>query len=371
MNRVDAVLERRRMTRGQLAEAIGLSKDKLSKSMSGARHFTVSEIAAIGERLGLDLYWLIQGRVDPLGAKVAYRHVYDVEEGQHLPPEDDERADLELVQRAYSLAEVPANDEFEIFRDEVGAVEDPTWEQLRACADQAGKRWAAWADAHGTRLDVEGFLVSIGIDLIVLPSPMGQRAHTYSLELRGRKVIVVHTTRAWYSALFGVFHELAHLLFGHLEWRTGEQRDWTIAQEPAANAFAANLLLPAPTVRALTPDAPTAALAELCWQHQIGAATLKNRCEQLRLQVECPTQVQLADDWGRNHSAAAEARSSEWQAARFPAWLIERHEQLVGDGVIPADTLAEMTDTPVEDLAPRRAPDVTDDVAAAMAELGL
>lgn len=370
-DRVDTILEQRNMNRSQLADAVGLSKDKLSKSMSGARQFTVSEIAAIGERLDLDLFWLIHGRVDPLGTKVAFRHVYDEAEGEHQPPAAEERADLELVQRAYSLASAPADERFEAFRAQVDAVDNPSWAELRSCAAATREHWTAWLREHPVTLDLEGFLAKIGIDLIILPGPMGQRAQTYSLELRGRKVIVAHTTRAWYSAVFGVFHELGHLLFGHLQWRTGEQPTWTIRPEPAANGFAADLLLPAKSVWALTSDQSPDSLAELCWNHQIGAGTLANRCRQLNKDIECPAQKQITALWRESYGSDADARAAEWQAARFPAWLIELHEERVAQGSIPADTLSEMTDTPVEDLAPPRVPEIPEDVAQAMAELGL
>lgn len=369
--RVDALLEQRNMKRNQLAEAVGLSKDKMSKSMSGSRQFTVSEIAAIGERLDVDLFWLIHGRVDPLGTKVAFRHVYDHADGHHEPPAEDERVDLELVQRAYSLAEAAPDDRFDAFKTEVGAVDDPGWPEIRTTAAATRRRWLAWLDNRVGPLDVEGFLESIGVDLIVMPAPMGRRAHTYSLELRGRKIIVAGSTRAWYSAVFGVFHELGHLLFGHMQWRTDEQRTWHVPEEPAANGFAADTLLPAKEVWNLKGDEGVETLAALCWNHQIGADTLTNRCNHLRQESIAVTQKQVADVWHSTQEASAAARSEEWHAPRFPAWLVTRHKELVADGVIPADTLAAMTDTPVEDLVPSSPSPVTDDVAKAMEELGL
>ncbi len=52
-------------THAWVAERIGMTAEKLSKSLNGRRVFSAVELAQLAELLGVDVFWLITGRPSP------------------------------------------------------------------------------------------------------------------------------------------------------------------------------------------------------------------------------------------------------------------------------------------------------------------
>ncbi len=340
------------MGQQDLAERIGMSKDKLSKSITGVRQFTVGEANAISHVLDVDLGWLIDGRVDRTATRTVFRHRYDPFDGSRTAPDTASRADLDVVERAWLLADVPVSDGF-TGAAAVAASANPHWEDVRHCVEKVVQHWVDWChEVTDPVADVAGFLATFGVDLVVLQFPFASRVQTYSMVIRGHRVVIVHTTAAWYSAMFGIFHELAHLLFGHDEVRTDETAPLHLDAEVVANGFAADVLMPKEDVLALEQDVAESAIAQFCWDHLVGGAALDVRCHLLKKTgIQVPPQPRINELWRENHPDWAQRRSQAFAAQRFPDWLVRRHEELVRDGVIPPDTLSIMTSTPIDDLA--------------------
>ncbi|WCC79590.1 helix-turn-helix domain-containing protein [Cutibacterium equinum] len=59
----------------EVANAIGLSPSKFSKSLSGHRQFSALEVADLAETLGVSMNWLVTGEED--APAIAARHRYD------------------------------------------------------------------------------------------------------------------------------------------------------------------------------------------------------------------------------------------------------------------------------------------------------
>lgn len=363
------LLDLRRLTQDTLASQIGLSRDKLSKSINGVRRFTVGELTSISRVLGVDVGWLIDGGQSPLATRTSFRHVYDARDGVRRPPAVAEQADLELVESAYLLSGLPVRDEFEQVVLEIGAEPNPSWSRLKASAVKFCEKWIAFKDSSDPVLELAGFLDGMGVDLVILASPMAQRVQTYSMVIAGQPVIVVHATSAWYSALFGVFHEVAHLLFGHDSMPPVGGQEPHINPEQAANWFAANVLVPGQEVRDFAASSPAMNdFAEFCWAHAVGRATLGFRLDSLSLGGgDLPTQVKMTAYWDAVYGSESAARKSLWRTPCFPPRIIERHRSLVSTGVIPPDLLSMMTSTPVSDLdvpEPASIPSAVDELGA-------
>ena len=72
------------MTHAQAAAKAGITPSQLSKSLAGVRHFSAVELADLANVLGVSLHWLVTGREDPAGYRVAARHRFDAETGRYL-----------------------------------------------------------------------------------------------------------------------------------------------------------------------------------------------------------------------------------------------------------------------------------------------
>lgn len=381
-NRVRAALERVGMPHKELADRLDLSRDKLSKSLGGSRTFTSGELADISDALRVDIYWLISGEPSRFSPRVAFRHEYDHDEQAHKEPTPQMRRELDNVARAYTQARLTPDTTFESFRNQVGAnTYDPTaaepWKGMRAVSSNVRRSWLGWQQSQNDPvLGMEAFLRDVaGVDLIVLDGDETARVQTYALEIDGNRAIVISRTAAWYSAVFGIFHELAHLLFGDPDLEGAEPRQQAVHPEKIANAFAANTLIGYDQVSNV--DLSTASaeeLARLLWSTTAGIDTLRYRCstanrpapsEQLR-------QARITELWHLAHLEDAGKREALWRAPYFPERLVNAHEHLVRTGDIPPDMLARMKQMPVEDVVvPQPSIELDKETRRMLEELGI
>src|SRR5699024_7372806 len=81
-------------------------------------------------------------------------------------------------------------------------------------------------------------LGAIEVDVVRLD----EVANDYSFTVESRSVIVLNATGNWFRENWSLAHELGHLALGHVGVLAVEDR--TVPEEGAANAFAAELLLP-------------------------------------------------------------------------------------------------------------------------------
>src|SRR5699024_1064019 len=98
----------------------------------------------------------------------------------------------------------------------------------------------------------------------------------YSFTVEGRPVILLPESGNWFYENWSLAHELGHLALGHegvIAGATGSD-----AGERAANAFAAELLLPAATMRQIAWDRiNVSAVAELVWEWGTSTGAVRHR----------------------------------------------------------------------------------------------
>lgn len=317
-------------THAQVAGKIGLSAEKLSKSLNGRRAFSSVELAQLAEVLHVDVHWLITGRPDPHRLVVAARHDFDHETGHRDVPgrQDDQRVldDIALAYRQAFVVCVPAQ-----------ATLPGTVAGIRQALGAGFVR--RFADRLETRL---------GVDVIRVPDI----STAYSFHVGSRKVIVLQATGNWFRENWSLAHELGHLAAGHhADDITGAQRD---RHELDANSFAAELLLPETTIRAIAWDSITETeLADLIWEFGVSTDALTRRLDKLaivvpaniRAALSLSTQKLLRWYWSGQHDHGPDQITERIDVAatrRFPRKLQEIHSDLIAAGRLHKGTLAWM-----------------------------
>ncbi|HEY2265851.1 MAG TPA: XRE family transcriptional regulator [Streptosporangiaceae bacterium] len=337
-----------------IAESVGMTPDAFSRALNGKRQFASIELARLAEQIGVDLYWLITGQPDPNGVSVAARHDFDHSSGQRTIPgrADDEPtlADIALAYRqAYpepgklpDLSGSPAS-----VREALGA------DFVRPFADRLEKH--------------------LGIDVV----RVAELSTAYSFTVGGRPVIAVPATGNWFRENWDIAHELGHLIMGHHD--NGLTQSDADQHEAAANAFAAELLLPAADLKGVEWDwMGDDKLAGLVWSWGVSTDALCRRLSVvLGYTPKCvarwaasPTQRLL-----RRHlpiESELDEITSRMDAAsqrRFPLSLQEAHLERVASGVISTVTLAWMLgiDAAALEVDSPEIPEVdVDDLASAL-----
>jgi Zn-dependent peptidase ImmA (M78 family)/transcriptional regulator with XRE-family HTH domain len=243
-------MEAASMSQAAFAEKVGLTPDKLSKSLTGVRRFTSLDLALIAEEGGRTVDWLLTGR-EPLRPSFAARTA-----AGPLPRRDcvSEAAGrftaayevLELLGRPPKLPPLPS-----------------VRSDLRRFVDQ-GKQLAQDAvsvltatGTSGTVADLETDVLitacaqMFGVDVAVTRLPDGVDGLTWQTE--SFRLILIGPTETWTRQRFTLAHELGHILARDAQELVveshvapGRQKDLT---EVRANVFASNLLMPAHEVR--------------------------------------------------------------------------------------------------------------------------
>lgn len=337
----------------EIAQSVGMKPDALSRAINGQRAFSSIELATLAGHLGVDIHWLITGQADPRRLRFAARHTFDHVTGERDVPglEDDRRvlADIEL---AYRQAGDPGVSE-------------------RVPATPAGVREALGGDFVASFL--QRLEDRLGIHVVRVP----ELSTAYCFSVDGRHVIAMKATGNWFYENFCLAHELAHLAAGHLSADVVSDE-----AEAAANAFAAELLMPVRTVREADFDRMTAeGLARWVWDHGVSTDATARRVvacgiatdDVVREWAAQPTQRLLRRHW-RSPDPRLDAISERMSAAarrHFPQSMIGAHIERIESGLIGPEALAWMLDVDVAELD-LKAPELpSGDVDALAAELGL
>src|SRR5699024_3994696 len=324
-----------------LADKIGLDKSKLSKSLNGTRTFSSGELAAISDALKVDIYWLINGEPSSLSPRYAYRHTFNGDTGAHERPSGLLAEEIEKVILAYQRAQLTPSGQLQAFRASIGAdrydsAHLPTGYTMIAPASAAVRKlWLEWTSAGNDPVtDIEDFLWEhFGVELVVADVDGQHRANTQAVIAADNPIIVVERSGTWYSTLFGIFHELAHLIFGAVSWR-GESDEHDEAKfEKFANGFVGDILLSrdellsGPSLAGMS----VSDLAQFLWDHAIGLGTARIRCRSNRVDEPADdiTQGSITLRW---RDMYGDLRANVWSAPSYPRRLIDRHEKLVRAG---------------------------------------
>jgi Zn-dependent peptidase ImmA (M78 family) len=338
-----------------LAERIGMTPDALSRALRGQRAFSSLELANVADVLDEDLHWLITGTPDPHRLVVAARHAYDFKSGRRSVPgrDGDDRVlqNLGLAYRqAYQHSPLPAS-------------------ELPAAPAEVRKALGEdFVRDFADRLEQE-----LGVDIVRLEG----LSTSYCFCIAGRRIIVVATTGNWFHENWSIAHELGHLVEGHTDSEvSSEVRD---TQEAQANAFAAELLLPAAEMRAMDWERIDAReLAQRVWDLGVSTDALERRLSSLRV-VRSPlvtewaaqtTQGLLRRHWHGWRGSVVDPitrRMGEAAARRIPLALQEAHLELIARGSLGKGTLAWLLEVDPDDLEvemPAPGPEISSDELA-------
>jgi Zn-dependent peptidase ImmA (M78 family) len=348
-----------------IAEQIGMTPDAFSRALNDKRAFSSIELVLLAELLDADLHWLITGKADPHGLRIAARHEFDHVTGERSVPgreqDDQELANVALAYRqAYPDAEHPS------------ATLPTSAAALRGALGDDFVRWIA--DRVEERLDVDVVRIA-GLTT------------DYSFTIGGRQVILLAARANWFRSNWSVAHELAHLALRHHDVEDAEG-----GQEAAANAFAAELLLPRSVLgsvdwQAISPPE----LARFVWDAGVSCEALVTRLSSLQLPVsprvrkllDGSTQrllrEHLSDVAGRVATRGQFAlpidliteRMNASAMRRFPLSLQAAHVRRIALGEISPGTLAWMLDTAEEDLVVDRPTPAHESVDSLASALGL
>lgn len=195
----------------------------------------------------------------------------------------------------------------------------------------------------------------LNVDVLVLDLV----GDAYCIESAGQQIIVVKRTTSWFRQNFSLAHELAHLAIGSLHY-PDEQVEG--AEEQAANAFAAELLMPAERMREFDwmKAGQLEAVAQLLWDLGVSVTALQVRLETLEIQVCAEiaqalkqNTVALLREHGNFSNFEQDAITLRRERAlerRVPVELSSSLEMAVLAGKAPVESLAFALGTSPADL---------------------
>lgn len=330
------------MSQGELARRVGMPADAMSRAMNAKRGFSAAELTEIGGVLGLSLHWLVTGQPDPFALRVAARHAFDrvTRERFNRGARDDEPI-VKLVARVYG----------EAFPDGIPA-------SPRLSRDPAAVR-----DLLG-----DGFVrdfskrieISLGVDVVRVP----RLSTDYSLTIGPRNVIVLATDQWWFRSNWSLAHELGHLVLSHHLDDAAAREEQEKEQEDAADAFAADLLLPRDVVLKMASEATSVeGLARFVWETGVSTPALRTRLAYLHPRVSSEITEALELSTPKLLRAGAEAigdgfagastiseRKQEAAVRRWPADLVAALTDQVEAGNADPQLLADVLDVDVDEI---------------------
>jgi len=312
---------------GQVAAAVGITADAMSRAVRGQRGFSAVELVRIADHFGTDVHWLITGEADPNRVTVAARHDYDPSTGNRSIP--GARGDSEVIEDiALAYRHVPA-------------------EALPKCTlptDAADAR-AQLGDSF-----VRPFIGRVEEIFGISVVRVAELSTAYGFTVGDHGIIAIPASGNWFRENWDVAHELGHFVHGHTD--TGISSETRNLHEWAANDFAAELLMPATVMHTYDWGTMSAAtLAALVWEFGVSTWALGVRLDGLHFPsspvVEewrgAPTQRLLRRHWRPTEPGdPITDRMDAASARRFPRSVQDAHLDLIAQGRLGKAMLAWM-----------------------------
>ncbi|MGW3244906.1 ImmA/IrrE family metallo-endopeptidase [Streptomyces sp. NPDC001070] len=359
IERVRTVMDAAAMTKAAFARSVGLTPDKLSKSLSGVRRFTSLDLALIAEAGGTTVDWLLTGN-EPLRPALAARTRSDTAADPVGAQQVTARfaAAYEVLELLGRTGELPAVPEADPALDRYAA-------QGERLAAEALERLRA--AELGTDELIAAMEERFGVDVAITGLPQGVDGLAWQAD--SFRLVLLAPTGVWTRQRFTLAHELCHILAkdarsvvveSHVA--PGRQKDLA---EVRANVFASHLLMPAQELTdAATAEgeisdsvferlvvrfrvSPSALAARL---HQLGLIDAARRKQLRALTTEaCHLLAGAGDDFQKQASRAS--------AERFPPRVASELYKAYLAGETTLRPLAALLDTDVEGLHDLLAPE--------------
>lgn len=328
----------------ELARTVDMKPDALSRAMSGERGFSITELVALAETLNTSLHWLATGSVDPNELSVAARHGYDHSRQSRVAVDwPASRPVLENIAVAYE----------QVDRDlpvRIGGPIPRAARDVRQCLE------AASGDSF-VRVFADAIEAAFPVDVVRASEVDGG----FTIQVGRRTILAINDTSNWFRQNWSLAHELGHVAAGTMGSIAAPSQDLD-RSERNANAFAAELLLPAAHVKAQQWHEMTHTdVAEFIWQHGISTKALASRLEALRIDIGAVGWELRSESTQRfirkhliNTGESAETlistRMQEAGSRRFPIGLLTAHRDAIEDGRLHGGTLAWMLDDDVDEI---------------------
>ncbi len=208
------------------------------------------------------------------------------------------------------------------------------------------------ADKSATRLREElgeGFSLDfisrveerLGIDVIIVPL----QGPGYYMTLGGRRVIMIAASEHWFRSAFTLAHGLGHFFDPRADLRGAVGRD---CAENAANAYAAELLMPREQIR-IQCWATAEDIAQAVWHLGVSTKALKARLaflckevpEEVGAALDMTTPRLLSSHLPQSVATPDEVtlRATAWARRRFPTHLLTSLRLAVEQGKAPQASL--------------------------------
>ncbi|MEH3076190.1 MAG: ImmA/IrrE family metallo-endopeptidase [Quadrisphaera sp.] len=342
-SRVRGVLDALEQTHAEIALEIGSSPDKLSKSLSGTRKFTTTELALIAELGGTTVDWLLTGRQRPTPAIAA----------RSLNSEDPTSAVTGVAKRFSA-----AHEQLSMLSSEPRPLR-----ALPALPDV----WSYVAQATSLAESTTELLLSNGVDIVgstdlyseveraldidvaVVDLPVGIDGCAW--QTSDLRMILLARTSNLARQRFTFAHELEHILAVDAQNLIAESVDHSsLISEKRANSFAASLLVPERAIRDLCEGRPSdARFMEMVNHFRVSPTSLAWRLFNLRLidREAVARWSELTAEQCLLHSGLADEIVRDRQrglSPRFPARLITGHLGAYWNGMTSARPLASLLD---------------------------
>jgi Zn-dependent peptidase ImmA (M78 family) len=343
-----------------VAERIGMTPDAFSRALNGKRQFASIELARLADLTGADLHWLIAGQPDPNRLSVAARHNFDHATGlRTIPGRADDEQVLADIALAYRQAYPHPDKDPE--RGMPAGSTDSAALVRKALGQDFVRHFADRLEQH------------IGVEVV----RVAELSTAYSFTVGSHPVIALPATGNWFRENWDLAHELGHLVKSHHDDGINERE--ADRHEAAANTFAAELLLPAESLKnidwesagdeelagyvwawGISTDALCRRLCTLCGHSPARVAQWAAGPTQRLLRHHLPVESELDEITARMDAAAQR---------RFPLSLQEAHLKRVESGEIGRATLAWMLgiDATALEVDSPEIPEVNaDDLASAL-----
>ncbi|GAA2381573.1 hypothetical protein Cme02nite_52260 [Catellatospora methionotrophica] len=350
VDRVRSVITRVSSSQAAFSELVGISADKLSKSLNAVRRFTSLELALIADAGDVSVDWLLTGRTREPALPTAE------------PSTGDEiRALVDRYATAYERLRVLGR------RPSLPRLSAPPAGPPAAAGRALAERAVAALREHGVArlgalptaelaaaveqvfaVDVAVTALPGGADALAWQSPHGQ-------------LVLANATSRFTRQRFALAHALGHVLAGDAAQPLLDQHLAPGCQraglEQRADAFAAAFLMPTAELRAAADGAQLtdAVFAELVGVFGVSAGAMAARLGGLGLlgadrQAELSLWTAARCHHGSTGRQALLARLAAAQAPRLPARLVGELFAAYADGATTLVPLAELLQTPVDDL---------------------
>ncbi|MFF3073429.1 helix-turn-helix domain-containing protein [Kitasatospora sp. NPDC057904] len=273
-----------------VAARIGISPDKLSKSLKGTRRFTSLELALIAEYGGTTIDWLLRGVEPRTAVGTAARKSIEVDHNTA-----DVRAILSRYEQVidglhrigYTLPLSPL-----LEPNQVGTSVERGNDLARA-ATKALPREPWGRSTRELAADFEQ-----AFDVVIASTALPDKLDGLSWSTELFHLILVTQTRVWTRQRFTLAHELGHILARDAyddavveKVQPGRTAD---AREVQANAFAAEFLMPTEAILSEAGASPKRVdVLRMAWHFKVSPSAMATRLKVLGLL----TTAQLRE-WG-------------------------------------------------------------------------